>query len=586
MRKVLCGIICIILLLNLCSCGKGDSAESRRERGQTVTSDGTTDAPKDVDETDDEIEIPFIITVTDKDKIYVDVKKSFFTPGPSAQNKFIYFDSSDGKTATLTLLAVGDDETQCSFSYGESGDTKTTAVSDYTYEDNGNAIRYTIELNNPDRHISGGDNLSIPNSVFDNLVSCKTLNEEDYYVEYPIDRVLIMMVDRDREAKKEAGLEKIFGMLLSTDPDNEYLKPSSDDFRVDIFEIPDARIYDQTVAIRPAGGPLLFGTDFRRNPVEVSCKMYRVYEYGPHGTLIAYSEKVEFESESDALHVFGANAHDEFSYCFLEETGYDRIPDDFTDEFGLSEICDRIMPEGLKAKAASEGYDLVLKRESNIYYLKCDNWTCAPSTAYLENIGENYLIMQSLYARGTEFSADNADKEGFIHLESEGTKATVFYSKPEAHTHNISSGSDEGYPDDFVQMADDDKYFSPATDDYILFYSMYEGYGDEPYNMRALIVSFDINGKVTDAKYRLYRSSNMVNPMSELIEDVLRSEGVSLITNDDNVAYFDVTKSDCMKKDGEIYNKTDLIEDSIDEDSINMPMYGWSAENGMYISKG
>ncbi|MBP5473083.1 MAG: hypothetical protein J6Y12_10455, partial [Lachnospiraceae bacterium] len=198
-----------------------------------------------------------------------------------------------------------------------------------------------------------------------------------------------------------------------------------------------------------------------------------------------------------------------------------------------------------------------------------------------------------LYTDGVEFSADNTDDEGFIYMESGEDRATIYYSKPEAHGHNISKtpGENGKYPDDFVIMPHDDAYFVPSGEDFILYYSMFEDYGDYRFNERAVLISFDDAGNITDARYRYFRSSNMVNPMSELVEGILDQDGTKLLYQDDTYAYFDI--SDCIELKeyngdevyGDRFDKAELLEKSIDEENVWMPMYGWSSDNGMYVSK-
>ena len=203
------------------------------------------------------------------------------------------------------------------------------------------------------------------------------------------------------------------------------------------------------------------------------------------------------------------------------------------------------------------------------------------------------MLGDYLYTDGVEFSADNTDDEGFIYMESGEDRATIYYSKPEAHRHNISSSSGENgnYPDDFVSMPYDEQYFAPASDDYILYYSMYEDYGDYDFNSDAVLISFDSAGNITDARYRLFRPSNMVNPMSELVNSTLETEGVKLLYQDDTYAYFDIFDSVELKEYagdgvyGERFDRAALLVKSIDENNIWMPVNGWSADNGLYLSK-
>ena len=80
--------------------------------------------------------------------------------------------------------------------------------------------------------------------------------------------------------------------------------------------------------------------------------------------------------------------------------------------------------------------------------------------------------------------------------------------------------------------------------------------------------------------------------MEELIKYKLDYKGTKLLYSDDKYAYFDIIDSVDLKeyigedKYGERFNKTQLLEKSLDENDAWMPMYGWSSEVGIYTSRG
>ncbi len=79
--------------------------------------------------------------------------------------------------------------------------------------------------------------------------------------------------------------------------------------------------------------------------------------------------------------------------------------------------------------------------------------------------------------------------------------------------------------------------------------------------------------------------------MSELVDSILKTEGTKLLYQDDTYAYFDIF--DCVELKeynddgtyGERYNRTELLERSVDEDFVWMPMGAWSSDTGLYVSK-
>ena len=132
-------------------------------------------------------------------------------------------------------------------------------------------------------------------------------------------------------------------------------------------------------------------------------------------------------------------------------------------------------------------------------------------------------------------------------------------------------------------------YFTPATDDYVIFY-LRKDY-DMICNERTVIVSFDASGNIVDAKFRLYKPDNMLNPMSDLIERHLQVAGESeMLYSEDNIAYFDIINCYDLRHNGyggikgDLLTKQELIEGSIDENLIKMPCESWSDSYGIYIS--
>ena len=71
----------------------------------------------------------------------------------------------------------------------------------------------------------------------------------------------------------------------------------------------------------------------------------------------------------------------------------------------------------------------------------------------------------------------------------------------------------------------------------------------------------------------------------------IHTEGTQLLYLDDTYAYFDIFDSVELKEYlgdggyGERFDKSELLEKSIDEEDLWMPMKGWSSDNGMYVSK-
>jgi len=595
-KRILTIGLVFITVFSLVGCGKsdGNSAGSSLDTFNNEVDEYKNDENASLDDPVDHEESPFVITVTDEDKIYIEIRKEIYDPSKLDCQYFAEFYDESGQKK-LSMDITGGDFSQARLMYGEPGDTKTTAVSDYNPEDKGNSYLYTIILNDPSMIISGGDNLSIPVTLFEDLKTCNYEIDPLNYVYETIDASACIKLEVDYALleAKERGREKIEALLYQSDDDEKYLTPTCEDYRVDIFETK-AIIHD-SCSIASNAGLLVFGTNPMGTHTLRSCTVYRVYEYDYLGQLVSYKEKTVFESESDALHVsatLGRNGN--HALYFIDWLGENKVPEDFTDEQGLKVICDEFLPAYYEIDGQDHGYQSSIVRLDNTYYFSFvpDNVGYI-SKEFFSGIGEMELLGDSLYADGVEFSADNTDDEGFIYMESGEDKATIYYSKPEAHGHNISKtpGENGKYPDDFVIMPYDDTYFAPEGDDYILYYTLFEDYGEYCFNKGAALISFDGAGNITDARYRFFRTSNTVNPMSELVDSMMNTEGVKLLYQDDTYAYFDILDSVELKEYlgdggyGERFNKAKLLEMSVDEENVWMPMNGWSSDNGMYVSK-
>ncbi len=593
------GAVCAsLVMLTLSSCAKpvaGAGAETQSPAGNATGMESTVVSDPALPEEETAV-LPFLITVTDKDTIYVEVKKSTYDPAATDHSYNAFFNNAANETVLKMGLSSGGNEwSQCSLCYGEWGDTSKTAVSDYGYKDLGDSVKYTIVLNNPGVTIAGGDNLSIPLSLFESLRTCLAPDPSDAYIEYAAERIVKFDVDRALLEAKETGLNKLEELLYLSDRDREFLTPACEDYRVDIIDTK-AVVFDSCRIDRaPASGLYVFGTDAQGSWSHKPCKVYRVYEYDPVGRLVSYKEKTVFGSERDALHVQATNGvNGSHALWFIDWNGVNEVPSDFTDEQGLKAICDEILPRYYADLGGEAGYTADIQRFAETWYLSFVlDEPGSRNKEFLSGIGETEILGNSLSAGGTEFSADNADDEGFIYLGSGDEKVTVYYAKPDAHRHNISSASDagSGYPDDFVSMQYDEQYFTPISEDYVLYYSAFEDYGDYRFNQKAVLISFDEAGKIKDAKYRFFRSSNTVNPMSELVDSIMKSEGTKLLYQDDTYAYFDIY--DCVElkkyKDngtyGDRYDRKELLERSVEEDFVWMPMGAWSSDTGIYVSK-
>lgn len=607
-RKRMVGIVCALMIfITGCAGSGGGPVESTGGNKETASNSPTSvDSQESSQSNTEEVTTgaventgPIVITYTNKDYISVRIRKDFYNPLITDRGLQVDFlDENHNPSATL-LIADGGEYAQCRFSYGDYGDTSKTIVSDWGgFKDEGDSLLFEIFLNNPKVTITGGDNLPVPKDVFDRLAFYMYADKDDAWQTVEATGVVVFDIDDGIEK----GAEKISKILYVNDKDREYLTPESDDFRVEIYEIPEAVVYRTASTIRPPGSVLRFGTDPSKDAELVKCKVTRVVEYDKVlGDITAYSERTEFENERDALCVIATNFRNEnHPYQFVDQVGVDLCPDDFDPMAGLATICDRLMPNYYNRLCSDMGMRCKMERVGNVYYRK---FTQIPSGYAVESHFTSYseldLLGCTLHTKGNEFSANHCDRFGFSEFtkdyeyelpEKEGTnryQATVYYSKVDAHKNAITQGNGAVLPDDFVTLEDDAKYFTPATDDFILIYMQF----DYEANTDAVLLSFDAKGNPVDAKYRMYKHSNMMNPMQELVGWMLEREGVSLLNQNDPVAYFDILGCNDLRfgnRDGSygrLLTKQEILEDFIDEHEIYMPCNAWSTSYAMYISQ-
>lgn len=558
--------------------------------------------PEDKEETD-ELSGPLLITHTDHDYVSVRISKELFDPEIDGRGFQATFYDEQNNPCLYLFVSQEKETRQCELCYGDIGDTGKSIVSDYgKYKDLGDSTLFEIILNNPNVMIAGGDNLTVPREVFEKPVRCSYANRSNEWLNVDAATLFVFETNENRIRAKE----HIDEILYTCDLDREYLMPEAEDYRVEIYDIPAAVVYRTASTIRPPGGVLRFGTDPSRDCELINVQVIRVLEYDKTTKgLIAYSEKTVFPSERDTLCVVGTNYKNEnHPYLFIDHHGVDYLPDGFEPHEALRTICDTLMPDYYSQLCDYMGIECKMVRDNNVYYRKFYDLTDAPygedSFTYY---AEHDLLGCTLRTEGPQFGAHNCENSGmtsfskqyeYVIPEGECTdeySATIYYSKPDRHKQDINYGEKNkgSFPDAVAIMDGDASYFSPATDDYVIFYMRKDF--DATCNERTVIVSFDASGNIVDAKFRLYKPDNMLNPMSELIEMHLLTAGESeMLYSEDNIAYFDITNCYDLRHNGhngirgDLLTKQELIDGSINENLMKMPCESWSDSYGMYVS--
>lgn len=145
-------VIIAACLLTLSGCGKsdGNSAGSSLDTFNNAVDEYKNDENAFLDDPVDHEKSPFVITVTDKDTIYIEIKKEIYDPSKVDYAYFAEFYDEAGEKK-LAMDITGGDFSQARLMYGDPGDTKTTAVSDYDPEDKGDSYLYTDYLKRPEQ---------------------------------------------------------------------------------------------------------------------------------------------------------------------------------------------------------------------------------------------------------------------------------------------------------------------------------------------------------------------------------------------------------------------------------------------------
>ena len=143
--------------------------------------------------------------------------------------------------------------------------------------------------------------------------------------------------------------------------------------------------------------------------------------------------------------------------------------------------------------------------------------------------------------------------------------------------------ADSGFPDEIYQKGfedypEDENYFRPISDDYIIWYKVQPWDGDTTRNFEAYLAAFDETGAIIQYVKRYMKAPNLVNDNEELIASDTCEEGMELLYSDESTYYVDHTQ---RINSIDIYeNKQELI-DSVSRTALqdsNNPVY-------IYISK-
>ncbi len=344
--------------------------------------------------------------------------------------------------------------------------------------------------------------------------------------------------------------EKMKEILYKTSDDNDNLIPTTDDFKIEYFNIPQIKkISGYTSGHDQYGNAIYFGfINDEDADLYMPCKFIKVTSYDETGNTVSVGERLSFECLEDAFYTPAAG--DAILY-FENYNGVNTIPEDYNPEELITYINDVALP----SRASDIMITANLKRvDATLYYHE----------ELGDNIGKRIFGLDDLYGIGLELvsSAGLASDGSIVSLSSTcGFSYTLstryvsrflscdksyYYSLPGNHIPPYENGTGDtfanAYPAKTLDMGflpykEDVNYFVPLTDDYILYFE--KATNSAEYNYFAVLESFDETGKMIQRVKRNYQSC-IYKEDQDMENQSIIDNGAELLYNDDNYGYFDV----------------------------------------------
>lgn len=349
------------------------------------------------------------------------------------------------------------------------------------------------------------------------------------------------------EYRKNLIPEEMKELLFKTGDDEKWLMPTSDDFKIEWVDIPEVvKLKGYTSGYDELGfaiyGGIIGGSDSETMP----CRFVKVTSYNARKEEISVKERLSFSCQEDCF--YNVSTGDHLLY-FLDYTGKNEIPDDYSPEELITYINDVIQLESIRNDPDSK-----VERIDCSYYYSHEYDGYSGLQAYdLESIFVLDIDSKVLSYRSesegvvpfdTQYGCLVYDDYGYSGIKSGMCEGKSFYSDPQKHIckYYIGDGSEftsvpeEMYNNGFIGYEKDNDYLSPASSDYIYCWDRDPwSYGND----FVTLISFDDKGNLIQFVKRGYKPENMVNSVSELIEgDSL--EGSTTLYFDDSYYYIDI----------------------------------------------
>lgn len=133
------------------------------------------------------------------------------------------------------------------------------------------------------------------------------------------------------------------------------------------------------------------------------------------------------------------------------------------------------------------------------------------------------------------------------------------------------------YQNGFEDYPQDENYFRPMSDDYIVWFKVEPWDIDTTRNFEAYLVSYDEDGELIQYVKRYMKAPNLVNDIEELIAYDTCEDGMELLHSDESIYYVDQTQ---YIRNIDIYEDKKELIDSVSQSALleNNSIYA-------YISK-
>lgn len=369
------------------------------------------------------------------------------------------------------------------------------------------------------------------------------------------------------------------------DGDGDFFKPVTDRYHVMKLDYPEYKVADlewgvDYTSAAPFPGAICY-TPMKAHDSNVSVVLLESYD--EFGTLIDAKAKVIYERSEDAM-VAGVtrvnglypaliNGVNEEDNAVLEEHLADFLEDCLKESMANYESdsgktsCDYYDGHVDNILYFDYGTDLI---EGNYFVVH----SLSQISAYINRVVWNELDAAHELNQSFDYSYyyDNLEKSNTIVIEATGKK--IGYSTIPTEV-TILNGTQEmdltksGFPNEvyqngFEDYPNDENYFRPISEDYVLWYMVEPWDEGTTKNFEAYLAAFNDNGELIQYVKRYMKAPNVVNDMQELLESV-SFDGMELLYSDESTYYSDQTQY--VNSSGMYSGRQGLIE-SVSRDAL------------------